>query len=234
MKVLGFDTATNWCTTGLIDDKELIAEWTIKSKMTQLNRLIPGISMLLKEKELKFSDLSAISVTIGPGSFTGVRLGLVTAKTLSQVSGLPVIGINSLEALVFQCPVKNSLIVPVIDARKNQVFAGFYRWEEDKIIVIEEGKIFTPEELAEEINKKQEYCYLTGEGLEPYINIISKNLSLSVTFLPSFYGIIRGATVAIMGKDRINAGYEDSYIDLAPIYIRPPDAKISQRSIYES
>jgi len=234
MKVLGFDTATNWCTIGLVEDNELIAEWTIKSKMSQLNRLIPGISMLLKEKEIKFADLSAIAVTIGPGSFTGVRLGLVTAKTLSQAGRLPVIGINSLEAIVFQCPVENSLIVPVIDARKNQVFAGFYRRERNKITVLEEGKIFSPEELAEKINEKKEHCYLTGEGLEPYVNIISKYISLSVTFLPPFYGIIRGSTISIMGYERINEGYKDHYLDLIPIYIRPPDAKVSQRSIYET
>ncbi|HPZ10678.1 MAG TPA: tRNA (adenosine(37)-N6)-threonylcarbamoyltransferase complex dimerization subunit type 1 TsaB [Candidatus Eremiobacteraeota bacterium] len=230
MKVLGFDTATNWCSIGLIDGEELLGEWTLRSKMTQLTRLIPGIKMLLESREIFLSDIKGLSVTSGPGSFTGVRLGLVTAKTLSQVTGMDLIEINSLEAMVFQLPLREGTVIPLIDARKNEIYAGFYRWQENRIIKLEESNLFKPGELASKLNNLNEHCYFTGHGLQNYKNNIIKDLTIPFTWIADFYGIIRGSTVAYMGYSKLMAGEKNSYLDILPLYIRPPDAKVRRET----
>jgi tRNA threonylcarbamoyladenosine biosynthesis protein TsaB len=228
MKILGFDTGTNWCSTGLIDGDEILGEWTIKSRMTQLTRVIPGIKMLLEAKDIKLSELDGIAVTIGPGSFTGARLGLVTARSLSQVTGINLAGINSLEALVFQLQVRDGLMVPLIDARKGEIYAGFYRYNGDEIIKVRDSCLYKTSELAEELNNINEKCNFIGQGLKNYKDDITEKLHVPFTWASEIHGIIRGSTVAFLGKLRLSAGEKDNYLNLLPVYIRPPDAKVKK------
>ena len=231
MKILGFDTATNWCSIGLIDGESLIGEWTVRCKMTQLTRLVPGIKMLLEAKDIKMSDLACIAVTKGPGSFTGVRLGLVTARTMSQVTAIDLAGVNSLEALVYQLSLKDGITVPLLDARKGEIYAGFYRWKDNKIIKIKESSLYKPDDLALEINTFNEQCNFTGHDTERYRDDITKKLNIPFRWVPDIHGIIRGSSVAFLGREQLMAGQKDSCLNLEPVYIRPPDAKIKKEKL---
>jgi tRNA threonylcarbamoyladenosine biosynthesis protein TsaB len=229
MKILGFDTATNWCSIGLIDGEELIGEWTVRCKMTQLTRLMPGIKMILEAKNIKLSDLDCIAVTKGPGSFTGVRLGLVTAKTLAQVTTIDLQGVNSLKTLVYQIDMKEGLTVPLLDARKGEIYAGFYRWEGNKIIEIKESSLYKASDLAAEINTFNEQCNFIGHDTESCRNDIIKALTVPFRWASDIHGIIRGSSVAFLGREQLMAGNKDSYLNLEPVYIRPPDAKVKKK-----
>jgi len=156
MKILGIDTSCDFCSLGVIEEGNILGEWTFKSKMSQLTRIVPGIKMLLENIDLKLKDLGGIAVTTGPGSFTGVRLGLVTAKTLSQATGKKLAGVNSLDALVFQFHLQEGLIIPLIDAGKKEVCGAIYRKEGDRIIKISEERLYTPLEMAFEVNSLKE------------------------------------------------------------------------------
>jgi len=231
MKILGFDTATNWCSIGLIDGEDLIGEWTIRCKMTQLTRLVPGIKMLLESKDIKLSDLACIAVTKGPGSFTGVRLGLVTARTLLQVTAIDLAGVNSLETLVYQLGIKEGITVPMLDARKGEVYAGFYRWKDNKIIKIKESSLYKPVELASEINTINEPCNFTGHDTGHYRDDITRNVKIPFRWAPDIHGIIRGSSVALLGREQLMDGRKDSCLNLEPVYIRPPDAKVKKEKL---
>ncbi|MEQ8187046.1 MAG: tRNA (adenosine(37)-N6)-threonylcarbamoyltransferase complex dimerization subunit type 1 TsaB [Candidatus Eremiobacterota bacterium] len=231
MKILGFDTATNWCSIGLTDGESLIGEWTVRCKMTQLTRLIPGIKMLLEAKDVRLSDLACIAVTKGPGSFTGVRLGLVTARTLSQVTSIDLTGVNSLEVLVYQLGMKDGITVPLLDARKGEVYAGFYRWKDNKIINIKESNLYKPSDLASEINILNEPCNFTGHEIIHYRDDITKTLKVPFRWAPDIHGIIRGSSVALLGREQLMDGRKDSCLNLEPVYIRPPDAKVKKEKL---
>ena len=233
MKILGIDTATNWSSLGLVEGEKLLAEWLVKSKMTQIMKVMPGIKSILEEMEMGLKDLDGISVTVGPGSFTGVRLGLVTAKTLCQVTGLKLAGINSLEALVFQSFLRKGFVVPIVDARRKQVYSGFYRKEEDKIVEYSEAGLYYPEELAEKLNQIEEELFIIGEVNHDYRKAFTEKLKVPYYWLPSVSSVIKGSTVAILGSKKLEKGNADNYLELLPLYIRPPDAKISKKSIFD-
>jgi len=229
MKILGIDTSCDFCSLGVIEEGNILGEWTFKSKMSQLTRIVPGIKMLLENIDLKLKDLGGIAVTTGPGSFTGVRLGLVTAKTLSQATGKKLAGVNSLDALVFQFHLQEGLIIPLIDAGKKEVCGAIYRKEGDRIIKISEERLYTPLEMAFEVNSLKEKIHFTGMVNSIYKKILTEELKCLFYWHNEINSIIRGSSVAFLGREKLKRGYKDSYLELLPLYIRPPDVKIKDK-----
>ena len=99
MKVLGIDTSSNATSIAVIEDNKLICEYTINTKTTHSQKLMPMIENMLKISEVNVNDMDMIAICQGPGSFTGLRIGMATAKALSHVNNLPIVGVNSLELL---------------------------------------------------------------------------------------------------------------------------------------
>jgi len=126
MRILGLETSTHFGSVALIDDTRLIAEYRISLKMKHAERLLPLIDILLKESKVSLSDLNAIAVSIGPGSFTGLRVGLSTAKGLAIGRGLPLFPIPTLEAMVVPFCHANAVVVALITARKGEVYWAIF------------------------------------------------------------------------------------------------------------
>ena len=129
MKVLGVDTATSGGGIGIIDDEKVLADYTFEAGDTPSATLILAIQAVLDQAGLDLAALDAIAVSLGPGSFTGVRVGLSAVKGLSLAGGMPVLGISTLDALASQLPRPRTpnLICPLIDARKGEVYAALYK-----------------------------------------------------------------------------------------------------------
>ena len=128
MKLLAIDTATDSCSVAIIEDDTLRSELTAMPGQTHSKHLMPFIASVLDAAALKLTALDGFAVSLGPGSFTGVRIGISTVKGLAFSLGKPVVGISSLAALAWQCNESSGLICPMIDARKKQVYCGRYRF----------------------------------------------------------------------------------------------------------
>ncbi|MCR3923329.1 MAG: tRNA (adenosine(37)-N6)-threonylcarbamoyltransferase complex dimerization subunit type 1 TsaB, partial [Firmicutes bacterium] len=125
--VLGIDTATLVCSAAVVSEEKILAEYTLHVKKTHSERLLPLIDTLLRDAGLTPRDLDAVAISVGPGSFTGLRIGMVTAKALGQALQLPLCGVSTLTALAAQHPYFPGLVCPILDARREQVYQALFR-----------------------------------------------------------------------------------------------------------
>ncbi len=127
MLILGIDTSTSCGSIALVDSQKPLGEWNLNVRKTHVGRLLPGIQHLLGETGIEIGQIDGFAVAVGPGSFTGLRIALTTAKTLSLVTGKPLAGIPTLDVLVENVPFTEGLVCPALDARRGEIFAAMYR-----------------------------------------------------------------------------------------------------------
>ena len=138
MKILGIDTSSMAASVAVIEDNKLICEYTINTKKTHSQKLMPMIENMLNLSDLNVREIDAIAVCEGPGSFTGLRIGMATAKAIAHVNDIPVIGVNSLEVLAANMNLCDKKICSILDAQRNQVYTGRYHYEGTKLVEIKE------------------------------------------------------------------------------------------------
>src|SRR3712207_747974 len=126
MNILGLDTSSKAASVSLWSDGTLLSEVLINDKRTHSQKLMPILESMLKLADMKIDDIDLLAVCIGPGSFTGIRIAVATAKAIAHVRNLPIIGVNSLESLSYSLYDANTVIVPILDAQANQVYTGSY------------------------------------------------------------------------------------------------------------
>lgn len=218
MKILAIETAHGICSVAVSDNGVLIAEKTDLESSRQAERLLPTISQLLKETNLSYSDINAVAVDIGPGSFTGVRIGLAASHGIAMAAKIPLIGVTGFEAITHQARMselyENMLVV--FDARRGQVFAQLFHKNEPKDpLMLEYKDIISLSGLHQHIT-------IVGDGaemVEPFMQVGKINYSIIEDFLlPS------ADMVALAAFDKLSSG--NFSINPAPLYIRPPDAKL--------
>lgn len=127
MRVLGLDSATLVAGVAVVDEKRVIMEGFLQTRRVHSERLLPLLDTWLREAELKLEHLDGIAVTSGPGSFTGLRIGISTAKGLAQVLGIPLVGVPTLDALALNLAGSAGLVCPILDARKGEIYTALYR-----------------------------------------------------------------------------------------------------------
>jgi tRNA threonylcarbamoyladenosine biosynthesis protein TsaB len=131
MRILSIDTATASCSVGVMNAERLLAEVTSEKKQTHSKHLMGMIDTAVRVAGVSLAEMDAFAVNIGPGSFTGIRIGVSTAQGLAMALSRPVVGVSSLEALARQAGMSNYLICPVLDARKNEVYAALYQFKKN-------------------------------------------------------------------------------------------------------
>lgn len=173
MLILGIDTSSKVSTIALYDsDKGVIAQNSVQVKMTHSDTLMVLIDNLFKESNLKIGDVDRIAVGIGPGSFTGIRIGVGTAKGLAYSSGKDIVGVNTLDILANNIKKTERYIIPIIDAKKERVFYSVYKYEEDRLVRKEEYKDITINKILEEFQNIE--VIFTGDGILAYEELIKK------------------------------------------------------------
>ena len=225
MKVLGVDTSTSYGSLGIIDDDAVVAEYALLRDETHSTRLVPAIQALLKEARLDLNEIDGMAVSLGPGSFTGLRVGLSAVKGLALAAERPVVGIPTLDALAFNMPFTPYVICPLLDARKGEVYTALYK--DDKGGQVEQltpYQVIAPLDLLEAI-PLQETIFL-GDGVEVYRELIEERLGAKAFFAPPHLRFLRGSTVAEIGLQRFKRGEQDDISSLVPIYVRPSDAEM--------
>ena len=224
MKILAVDTATKSCSVAIAQKETILAEVTLMREQTHSKHLMEVIKSVSRLSGTPIADLDGFAVTKGPGSFTGLRIGLATVKGLAAASGKPMVGISSLLCLASQSYVPTFNICPILDARKGEVYWAHYRYDDNQL------QQLCPEQVTSPINvltNIHEPCVFVGNGARLYQEVIGLKLGYLAHFATDSQGIIRGATVAHLGLKRFEKGNIDDASSLTPCYIRRSDAEIN-------
>jgi len=225
MKILAAETATLAGSVALCEDDQLLGEITLELPRKHSERLVPAIEFLLDQHQLKPQELDGLAVDIGPGSFTGLRVGLATMKGLAFSLNKPLVGVDSLEVLVQNLSLASGLLVPILDARKGQIFAALFRGQgQGRPERISEDWVLNPEDLVKKIS---EPALLFGEGARVYQEGLRASLGERAGFAPAGQDQPRAYHLARLARPLLLAGEGRDPDQWLPNYLRLSDAERS-------
>ncbi|WP_236777902.1 tRNA (adenosine(37)-N6)-threonylcarbamoyltransferase complex dimerization subunit type 1 TsaB [Anoxybacter fermentans] len=231
--MLGIDTSTKVGGLGLYDsEKGLIGENNLTLERTHSERLMPMLEMLLKAADLTVQDLDGFAVTLGPGSFTGIRIGVTTAKTLAQITEKPIVGVSTLEVTAFNLVMTPGLICPIFDARNRRVYTARFYGNQGGLERITEDASCTIDQLVDELKDEKGPIYFVGDAVSLYKDMLRSELRERVLFPPYSLQLPRGGTVAELGYQALNRGKKDDLFALTPNYLKPSQAEINWQKKY--
>lgn len=222
MKLLAVDTATTSCSVALLEGDRLLAEMVYTGGKTHSRHLMSMIDQILDRCGCGPSDVEAVGVTRGPGTFTGLRIGISTVKGFCAATQAPVIGVSSLTALAFPFDPVGRPVVAMIDARRNEVYWAQFQAGKNGLEMISPVSVAAPEKVAQTLPKG---ALLVGSGALLYRSSFEA-LSPGVRFADPTQHFIRGASVGLLALNRLWRHDVDSIDTLTPEYIRKSDAQI--------
>ncbi|SDZ18185.1 tRNA threonylcarbamoyladenosine biosynthesis protein TsaB [Proteiniborus ethanoligenes] len=225
MKVLAIDTSSTSATCAIIHEDKLLVEYTLNHKLTHSQKIMPIIQEALEGCELKVSDIDIFAVAKGPGSFTGLRIGVATIKGLAQAVNKSVVGIPTLDALAFNLPYCEGIVVPVMDARRDRVFTAIYKWTNGNLHIIKEQTVLEIEELIDILKERPETVVFVGDGTLVYKQRLTEELGEKARFAPKSANMARASSVAELAMAKAKEGKVESFLDLAPDYLRESQAQ---------
>ena len=225
MKILGLDSSGIVASVAIVEDENLIAEYTVNYKKTHSQTLLPMLDELAKMTELDLDTIDAIAVAAGPGSFTGLRIGSATAKGLGLALKKPLVEIPTVDALAYNLYDANALICPIMDARRSQVYTGIYCFQDHKLVTLEEQMAVPVAELIEKLNERGKAVIFLGDGVPVFAKIIEETLKVPYSFAPAHVNKQRAAAVATLAQLYVKEGKVVTAMEHVPEYLRVSQAE---------
>lgn len=224
MKILGIDTSTMAANVAVLEDDKLICEYSVNTKKTHSQKLMPMMENMLNLSDIDITEIDAIGICVGPGSFTGLRIGMATAKAMAHVNNLPIIGVNSLEILGENMNLCSKKICSILDAQRNQVYTAKYILEDNKIKEVEEVSIAQIDNLLQELEATKEEWVIIGEAVYKYKDKI-ENIS-NITMSSPVNNITKASSLCTIARNKMmeNKDIHNCY-DINPMYIRKSQAE---------
>lgn len=224
MRILAIDTSTASGSVALLEGARLVAEWTLQSAQTHNRRLLRTIDDLLRQVGWAIEDIDGFAVSTGPGSFTGIRIGLTTMKTLAWALGRPLAAIPTLDALAAPFRFSRLPVCTMLDARKKEVYCALYR-SDGTGRICRQGpyRAIPPEQVAGLVEAPTLFC---GDGWLLYRSAILEKLGDLALEAPASQHIVRAGTVGELAARRFAEGCADDPVTAVPIYVRPSEAEI--------
>lgn len=234
MVILAIETSTGVASIGLVeaaregedcDPKgKILAEYTLNIAANHSARLMPAIDRLLREVSFSIQDIQGISLALGPGSFTGLRIGVATVKGLAYALKVPVVGVPTLDALAQNVRYASSLVCPVMDARKKEVYAALYRGDgSGRLVKLSEDWVLSPADLVSRISEKTLFL---GDGVLVYGDDLKEQLGSQALLAPPELALPRAANVAGLSIPAFLKGSTLDLFSFTPIYVRRSEAEI--------
>ena len=225
MIILAFDSTAKAASVAVCEDEKLLALYNIDNGLTQSELLLPMAENMLKCLNLTFDDIGLLACAVGPGSFTGVRIGVSLVKGIAFGKNIPCVSVSTLDELAENLRGLDGIIVPCMDARRAQVYTATYKGENGELTKLTEDRAIAINELANEL---REYdgtpIYLSGDGYDVAKHGLEA-VGIKVNLTPQLLITENAFSIALIAKKKYDAGEYGSDLDIAPTYLRMPQAE---------
>lgn len=228
---LGIETSSLVSSVALMDENRLLGELTVQGGLTHSEQLVPHIDLLLQQAGLDKKDLTGIVVSIGPGSFTGLRIGMGTAKAMAYALHIPLYGLMTMDGMAYTMPYCGRQISVVIDAQKKNVYEARYVWQGNDLVCLQEPTVKAASDVVEEIKASQEPTVFMGDGLKRLGKLLEEDQSFVngiplFTLAPATCNIPRAGAMLLAARF-YKGGLEPSDpMTMIPYYIRRSEAEV--------
>ena len=225
MRILALDSSGLVATVAIKEEEQTIAEYTVNYKKTHSQTLLPMLDEIVRMTEFDLSTVDAIAISGGPGSFTGLRIGAATAKGLGLALNKPLIHIPTVDGMAYRMYGCQGLICPMMDARRNQVYTGIYRWEQGVFRVVEPQMAISVQELIEKLNQYGEPVAFLGDGVPVYQAQLNEGLKVTFDIAPPHMNRQSAAAVGALGIKYYQEGKIETAMEHRPDYLRLSQAE---------
>ena len=223
--ILAIETATPHCSVALVEGRIVLAETVLPKDKQASETFLSAASALFETRGVLPAALSCVAVSAGPGSFTGLRVGMAAAKGFCFGWNLPVVLVSTLEALARRFPEEERILCPILDARKKEVYAAFFQWEDGVLKRLSPDLAVSPIMLSDRL-REEERVVMFGSGLESYRAMLRDRLGERAFFVEGPEGLPSAGMVGILGEQAFTAGAAVNPKTALPTYIRPSQAEI--------
>ena len=224
MKILAFDGTAKAASVAVLDGDRVLGHYTVDNGLTQSELLLPMAENLLESLKMTFNDIELYTTSVGPGSFTGVRIGVSLIKGLAFGKNIPCVEVPTLEALAENLSGIPGIIVPCMDARRAQVYSATFRSDGDSLSRLTEDRAIALYDLASELSSYDENIYLVGDGYSVAKSAMEK-AEVKTMNTPELLIFESAVSVGKVAKKKYEKGEFVSDSKLAPIYLRMPQAE---------
>lgn len=224
MRILAIESSSLVASVAIVEDGVTLAEYTANFKMTHSQTLLPMIDSMGSLFGIDLASIDAIAVSGGPGSFTGLRIGSATAKGLGLALNKPLIHVPTLDGTAYNLFGASGLICPVMDARRNQVYTGIYRFEKEFQVVMEQDAMDMGE-LIEKLNAMGERVIFLGDGVPVHEKMITEKMTVPFDFAPAHVNRQRASAIAALGARYFAEGKIQDAAEHGPDYLRKSQAE---------
>ena len=213
----------------LLEAGSVVAESRLSVAVTHGERLMAAIDGVLRAARWELADVEAFAVALGPGSFTGLRIGLSTVKGLAFATGKPVVGVPTLDALAWRLPYCAYPVCPILDAKKNEVYAALYRTLDGRLEVLEAPRAVAPATLAAELRATTEGpVVFVGDGVGRFAPVLGEILGTRACLAPADLRVPSAVTVGELAGWALERGETADAASLVALYLRPSEAELAR------
>lgn len=225
MKILAIESSGLVASVAVTEDNVLLGEYTMNHKKTHSQTLLPMLDELGKMIELDLNTLDAIAVSMGPGSFTGLRIGSATAKGLGLALDKPIIPVPTVDALAYNIWGTDKLICPLMDARRQQAYTGLYAFEENELKALVPQCAVDISEIVEKVNSAGRPVIFLGDGVPVFAEYLAEHVNVPYEYAPATCNRQRAASVAALGAILYEKGVVEHAREHKPDYLRLSQAE---------
>lgn len=228
MKILGIDTATPFLALGVVEEERVLSELRFNAGQTHAQLLVPNIDKVLNKASLKLEELDGVAISIGPGSFTGLRIGLATAKGLCFAAGKSLVSVPTLDGLVHFQRSSPYPLVSILDAKKNEVYSAVYESSEGSIKRVSDYRVTSIEKLVAKI--PEEVIFL-GLGLEVFKESLKRLCGERAHFLEVEGNLPSGTAIAFLGLEKFKRSEFEDLDKIEPLYVRSSEQDLKFKNV---
>lgn len=224
MKILAVDTSATAASVAVAEENKLIGEFSINTALTHSQTLMPMVDELLKNTGLSVNDIGAVAVNAGPGSFTGVRIGVAAVKGIAFPKNLPCVSVSTLESMAYNMLGNDCVVCSVMDARCSQVYNALFRVKDCTVTRMTDDRAHSLTDLKNELQYISEKVVLVGDGAVLCSEFLGSELE-NIMLAPFNNRIQTASSVAYAAFEKINNGETLTADELMPVYLRLPQAQ---------
>jgi tRNA threonylcarbamoyladenosine biosynthesis protein TsaB len=224
MRILSLDSATESATCAILDDRKVLSEITFNNKKQHAQILMPIIHELFENTGINISDIDGFVVSKGPGSFTGLRIGMATIKGLCQGTKKPFVSVSTLDSLAYNLAYTGGIICPLLDALRDNVYTSLYTFDNNQLNRISDYMNVSLDELINILKEKSCNITFVGDGALKFQERLISQLP-NAKFAPSHLNLAKASSLGELGLKLLSNGIEDDIYASVPIYLRKPQAE---------